>query len=274
MLRQLRNAKFIVLLTVLLLGYILGAAQKRASSEERPFKPAEVVQTITYPFQKAFYWAGAPIRSAKRILRSRSRIQRENNRLRKELLRLIQENAQLREAAIENARLREALQYRNSVREKTILARVIGMTPSRRFDTCTLDAGSKDGIQRGDAVVTPRGLVGKVLQVAPSSCLVLLLRDSSSAVGAIVQRSRAIGICEGQQSDTLILNYLQRDADIHIGDIVVSSGMGGVYPKGIPIGRVKRVIHKPGDYLKSAEITPSVRFDTLEEVFVILESSK
>ncbi len=271
MLRQLRSAKFIVLFMVLLLGYILGAAQKRASIEGKPFTPAIVIQSAIYPFQKAFYWSGHPFRSAKQALRTRKMLQKENSRLRAEVLRLTKENADLREEHFENMRLREALNFRVSVKEKMILARVIGMNPSQHFDTCTLDAGKKDGVYKSAIVITPRGLVGRVVQVAPSSCQVLLLRDPSSSVGAIVQRSRAQGICEGQQSETLLLNYLQRDADVRIGDIVISSGIGGIYPKGITIGRIKSIIHKPGDYLKSAEVSPSVDFETLEEAFIMLE---
>ena len=269
--RQLRSAKVLVLVVALLIGYLLGAAHKRADREGHAFLPGQLIQIVITPLERGAYWAGAPVRAAKRSLRTRSRILEQNKRLRAEVLRLTEEEARLREAAIENVRLRAALELKRSSLQRAVLGHVIAMRPSRRYDTCTLDRGSRDGVERQCVVVTPRGLVGRVIETTPISCQALLLRDPSSGVGAMVQRSRERGVCVGQQSDTLLLNYLRRDADIHVGDIVITSGTGGVYPKGLVIGRVVRVIAKPADYLKSAEVSPSVKADTLEEAFVVLK---
>jgi len=267
-----RATKNIILLaTVLVLSAVIGASQKRAAATGRPFLPEQIIQAVISPFERGLYWICTPVRTVKRSLRTRRRLQTENKRLRADVLRLTEENAHLTELASESARLREAVGFSESRPERMRLARVIAAQASRRFDTCTLDLGGNDGVVRECAVITPRGLVGRVFETTPNTSQVLLLTDATSAVGAMLSRSRATGICEGQQSNTLILKYLQRDADAHVGDVVVSSGMGGVYPKGLVIGRVVRIISKPGDFLKSAEVAPSVKFDTLEEAFVILK---
>lgn len=266
-----RNLKIVVLIIALALGYVLGAAQKRAAATGRPFFPEQVALVAIAPFERAFTYVRSPIAHLRRACRTRSRLQAENRRLRSELLGLVQENQRLREMANENARLREAIGFRAARRNRMVLARVIALQPSRRYDTCTLGVGTRHGVRRECAVVTPRGLVGRVIRTTPTTCQVLLLRDPMSSVGAMIERSRVTGICEGQQSDILLLNYLKRDADVRVGDIAITSGMGGVYPKGLTIGRVARIVYRPGDYLKSAEIIPSVRFDALEEAFVILD---
>jgi len=267
-----RGTKTIILLaTALVLSAVLGAGQKRAAATGRPFLPEQIVQAVVSPFERGFHWISAPVRTVKRSLRTRRRLRIENRRLRADVLRLTEENARLMEIASESARLREAVGFSESRTERMRLARVIAARPSRRFDTCTLDRGSDDGVVRECVVITPRGVVGRVFETTPNTSQVLLLTDATSAVGAMLRRSRATGVCEGRQSNTLLLKYLQRDADAHVGDIVVSSGMGGVYPKGLVIGRVVRIISKPGDFLKSAEVAPSVKLDTLEEAFVILK---
>jgi len=272
--RRLRASQAIALITVLVLSALLGAAQKRGGAAGRPSLPERIIQSIVSPFERGFYGMCAPIRHVKMSLRTRNRLQRENNRLRAKALRLTRENAKLPELIAENARFREALDFAKSGSERMLFCRVITLQPSRHFDTCILDRGSREGIRRESIVVAPRGLVGRVFKTTHTTCHVLLLRDATSAVGAMVQRSRAMGICEGQQSATLILNYLPRDADVHVGDVVISSGMGGVYPKGFTIGRVVRIVSKPADFLKSAEVAPSVNFDSLEEAFVILRGDE
>ena len=272
--RKVHSSKIFALILVLVLGAMLGAAQKRAATANRPFLPQQAIEFLLSPVQRGIYWAGTPLRSAKRSLRSRRRTQIENRRLRAEVLRLTQEVARLREISAENARLREALDFKQPRHERMILARVIAKQPTRHFETCTLDVGRANGVTAESVVVTPRGLVGRVFETGPSTAHVLLLSDTTSAVAAMVQRSRAMGICEGQQSSVLAFNYLPRDADVHVGDIVVSSGMGGVYPKGLVIGRVVRITSKPGDFLKSAEVALSARADSIEEAFVILKANR
>jgi len=114
-----------------------------------------------------------------------------------------------------------------------------------------------------------RGLVGQVVETSAYTSQVLALTDPSSAIGAMVRRSRSSGIVKGQGADILLFSYLPKDADIKPSDVVVSSGMGGVVPKGHVIGRVTKVTRDPVAGATSALVKPSVRFNQVEHVFVI-----
>jgi len=232
------------------------------------------VRVALRPFQVAGVKVGDGVHSVTRALRTRSSLLRENRRLRAEVRRLTYENGLLKDAAEQNIRLRRELGFKSSFPLPVVAARVIGRQPSGWFSTCVIDRGTRDGVRPGYAVASFRGLVGQVFEVSPTSSTVLVLSDSTSSIGALVQRSRAAGICKGQNSDVLLLNYLAPDADIRVGDVIVSSGIGQLVPKGLPIGRVIAIRNDPGGFTKHALLRPSVRFDQLEEVFIVVRAEE
>jgi rod shape-determining protein MreC len=122
------------------------------------------------------------------------------------------------------------------------------------------------------AVVSPEGIVGHVLQTSPHCAKVLLITDFNSSVDAIIQRSRAKGLVEGNGENFCRLKYAPRTHDIQPGDRVVTSGLGGRYPKGLMIGKIRKIKKKSYGLFQQAEIIPSVNFAKLEEVFVITET--
>lgn len=204
-----------------------------------------------------------------RVVRPRRLILRENANLRKEVQRLTMENARLADAAAENSRLRELLGLKQNIPMRTVAAEVISRKPSNWFDTAIINRGRRHGVGAGDAVVNFRGLVGQVTEVDLLSARVVSITDPSSAVGAMVRRSRASGVLFGQGGEYLSLTYLPKDADVKVSDIVITSGMGRVIPRGFVIGRVVKVKRDITSGMTTALVRPSVRFDEIEHVLVV-----
>lgn len=178
----------------------------------------------------------------------------------------------LNEAGQENQRLRDLLSFKETTGYRTTTARVIGVSPLSSFKTIVIDKGSIDGVRNGMAVVSNDGVIGKILSSSAKTSKVLLITDRNSDVDAIIQRSRDSGIAEGGDSGPIQLKYLSKNADAVVGDIVVTSGIGGVFKKGYIIGTISRVDKKAGLMFQYVEIEPSVNFSKIEEVLVINDS--
>jgi len=265
----LRNRTALYLAGLLILGTLIGAAHNRALDSGRPFVVREAVQLVLTPLSIASRRVFSLGEWLARVIRPRGSILRENARLRREVQRLTEENARLAEAAEENARLRRSLGLKRNVPLEMVAAEVISRKASSWFDAATIDRGRRAGITKGAAVVNFRGLVGQVVESDLWSSQVVAITDPASAVGAMVRRSRSWGILQGQGSDYLTLNYLPKDADVNESDIVVTSGMGRVIPKGFVIGRVVRVLRSPAAGSTTVLVRPSVRLDEIEEVLVV-----
>lgn len=203
-----------------------------------------------------------------------SGLREENLNLKKEVGQLRMEVNSMREAALENERLRELLAYKEDTGLTTLTARVIGINPTNLYKIVTIGKGSSDGIARGMAVVTSDGIVGRVLGATSDSSRVLLITDRNSDVDALIQRSRDRGITEGADLGLLQLKYLPRSADVAEGDLLVTSGVGGIFPKGLVIGSISKLNRGSGGLFLSAEVKPAVNFSKLEEVLVITTSPK
>jgi len=199
-------------------------------------------------------------------------ISRENQRLLKELGKSHQKIIQQSELELENQRLRELLGFKRSLPAPAIAAEIIGKDPSAWFKTVIIDKGSSDGLRRGLPAVSSLGVVGQIVDVSGRQSRLMLIIDRNSGADALVQRTRARGVVKGTSRDECYLDYVLHADDVRVGDLVVSSGFEGVYPKGLLIGTVTAVDFKGGDFFKDVQITPAVDFDKLEEVLIILES--
>ena len=270
MLHFLRSGKVLAFALLVVIGMATAVAHNRALSAGRPFPPEDAVRVLMRPLQMAASGISSLLEAAARSMRSRAAIRRENAELRSEVKRLTMEAAQLREEAAEAKRLRAALGFREEATERLLAARIISRSPSEWFVTATIDRGRTGGVQPGQPVITHRGFLGQVFESSPTTAQVRGLSDSRCRVAAMVQRSRAVGICQGQDTELPQLTYLTKDADIRRGDVIITSGLGGVVPKGLPLGRVVKVQPESGGFMKSAVLRPSVRFDQAEEVFVVL----
>jgi rod shape-determining protein MreC len=195
---------------------------------------------------------------------------RQNNLELSEINRkLMNEIAAFREVALENERLYKLVKFSESIGGEPITARVIAQDILPEFRTIRLNKGSNAGISRGLAVVTHEGIVGRVIRVDTTYSDVLTLLDSSSNIAALVQRNRSRGVIEGYTESLLRLKHIRRTDDIRVGDVVISSGIGGVFPKGLVIGNVIQVQKKNYGITQTVEVFPSVDFSKLEEVMVL-----
>lgn len=269
MLNFLRNKAVVSLVTLLILGTVLGALHNRALESGSSLAVCNVVGTVLLPFSTGARYVVIGAQWTARASRSRGAILRENARLRRQVRQLAAEAARLREAAEENLVLRKELGLRQQVLMPTVSAEVISRNESAWFDTATINRGRRAGISKGDAVVNHLGLVGQVIGVDAFTAQIAAISDSNSSVGGMVQRSRSVGIVQGQGEDSVILTYLPKDADVKKSDIVITSGMGRVVPKGFVIGRVARVMRSATGGTTSAMVKPSVRLDQLGPVLVV-----
>jgi len=193
----------------------------------------------------------------------------ENEKLRKEVIELGLENQRLREEGLENLRLRELLDFQSRSEFKVVSAEVVALEPNPLTHTVVLNIGKKKGVKKNSLVINIRGLVGKIAGVSPNSCSVELLLHPNCRVAALDQRSRVNGIIKPADGFYLKLDHVPIDEDVQVGDEIVSSGLGGIFPAGLKIGRVIEVQEKKGGMFKSILVKPWVDFNRLEELFVI-----
>lgn len=187
----------------------------------------------------------------------------ENRRLRAEL-------AAARESLHENERLRRLLGFVEQQSRRTVAARVIAEDASSWFRTVEIDRGWEDGVVEGLPVANAAGLLGRVVRSSAHSARVLLITDASSAVAVLVQDQRARGVCRGQGGG-LALDYALVQDEIQVGDGVVTSGLGGVFPKGLVVGYVRSVRREQFGLFQTVEVEPAVDFAHIEEVLVLLK---
>ena len=193
----------------------------------------------------------------------------ENERLRHQVEELRMQLHQNREDMLELQRLRSMLSLSSSDTGKTVVARVIGRDPARS-QTITIDKGTVQGVRPDSAVITPAGVVGRVIHSSNFFSIVQLIIDSQSAVGVLLQSTRRQGVVRGTGGLSLDLDYIDDDNDLKQGDTFLSSGLDRIYPKGLPVGVITSVGPRRG-LLKMVQVRPSADLGRLEEVICILE---
>lgn len=176
---------------------------------------------------------------------------------------------ELEEIALENRRLHNLLGFKEALQKSSIPASVIGRDPNNWSSVVFIDKGEEDGIVKDMVVISGQGLIGRVRESGKTMSKVMLINDIDSKVGAIVQKSREQGLLVGTPKGDCKLIYLSLDSDIKGGDKVLTSGMGGIYPKGIMIGEVVKVEKEKGRLYKYAIIEPLNKLSKLEEVLCI-----
>lgn len=197
-------------------------------------------------------------------------VRRDNERLHIAVKELGSRIAAGDEALLESKRLEKLLEMKKTLKHPTLGATVVGEDISSWFRTLLVDRGASDGLRVGMAVVAADGVVGQIVKVAAETSRVLLLTDHASGIAATIQRSRARGVVKGKGEGLCSLEFTTREEDVKVGDLVVTSGVGGVYLKGLPIGEVTMV--KRGQYgiFQTVTIRPTVNVAQLEEVLVVL----
>lgn len=269
------NKKAVALLVAVITVFLLASSQVQGKYK---FVFAEdFVTSALAPIQSIFSNVGFNFRRVGLSTSELMSAYRDNQALRAENEEIRQNNLNVSEVMAENLRLRSMLDYKKEAKQFDLLtATVIGRDLGTWNSTIVINRGTADGINKDMPVVTTQGLVGSVVNVYAHAAKVQLILDSRSAVGALVQRpeSRVVAIVEGSSVTPLTprMVNIARDADIIKSDKLITSGFGGIYPKGLFIGEVIDVVNEEGGLLKYASIKTSVDFDRLEEVFVILHS--
>ena len=195
----------------------------------------------------------------------------ENAALKQQLAEVEVQLAQERALAARSGQLQALLDLKTSVSLPTLPAEVIAGNPNPGILTVTINRGSADGVQTDMAVISPKGIVGRIVgRPAARAARVQLLVDQTAAAGAIIERSRAGGMVVGVDGDpALQMQLVSNLSDVVVGDQVVTSGVDGVYPKGFPVGRVETA-ERGGGLYRQIGVRPAVDFSSLEEVLVVL----
>jgi rod shape-determining protein MreC len=258
------------LFVVVILGHILLISAQVNSRSGVP-----VLEAVTFGIfsevQRATTTAIMGVRNVWSGYIALRRAHAENEALKRQLAEA-QIAMQAQQALADRARsLEQLLELRDRTSVQTTAADIIGATPAAAmpdFRTVTIDKGTREGLRPDMAVIAPLGVVGRVVVPSVRSAKVQLLIDRNAAAGALIERSRAQGVVVGTGEERLRLEYVSEIADIVVGDVVVSSGIDGIYPKGFVIGRVEAV-EKNGSSFKRISVQPAVDFRSLEEVLVI-----
>jgi rod shape-determining protein MreC len=234
------------------------------------------VFAVVYPFE----WAVASsVRGVKDTLAAYvdlRGVRRENVRL-KEQVAVLETLLQEKQDRVREAeRLREALGLREILPLKTLAAEVVARDGLPFYRVLTIDRGSVHGVRLDAPVISPTGVVGRVIDVHPRAARVQLLLDAQAGVAVLIERTRAAGVASGRNlphdeaGADLEIRYVPALSEVEVGDVVVTSGLDGIYPKGLAVGRV-RAVGPGGGLFKDVRVEPSARFDLLEEVLVVLD---
>jgi rod shape-determining protein MreC len=258
----------VLLASALFLLLAAGLAVRTSQERARTDRLGRVFLWVMAPIQGAASAVGRALEGSWQGMVDLWRARAQNAQLRERARALEQEIDRLTEIALENERLRRLLDFRGELEGELLTARVIGHDATGLARTLIIDRGERDGVTKGAAVLAPEGVVGQVFLAGPTSARVLLISDHNSGVDAIVQRSRARGIVQGTADGGCGLKYVKRTEDVKVGDAVVTSGVDGIFPKGLPVGRITAIDKRGQGLFQSAEVEPRLDFDELEEVLV------
>jgi len=249
----------IVLITVWYRESDVGPLHKVRAGVQAASAPVSASgEFLTRPVRSLFAWAGDL---------GVSRSQLEQLRLQNRTLRA--RVAELEEARLENERLRALVELPLAKELESIGAHVIGRPTNSWEGVITIDRGSSDGIRAGMPVVGPQGLLGQTVAVSPGSSRVRLITDQRSGVAALVQRTRAEGVVRGSIDGDMTMDFVSVEKNVKKGDVVITSGIGGVYPKGLTIGEVLDVQRESNALYQEISVKPAGSLAGLEEVLVL-----
>jgi rod shape-determining protein MreC len=262
-----RHRSLFLLAGVVLLQVLLLAVQIRRDSQGRLIRVWTV--SAVSPVERSGAWGIGKIRDAWRHYFALSDTARQNEELRRENGQLKLEIMQLQSKSAEADRLAALLNFKQKqAKVPMVVARVIGSSADTNSAVLYLDQGLNEGIRKNMGVITPEGVVGKVIESFRNTCQVLLVTDRDSGVGAMIADTRIQSPVGGLGEPLLTMKYVGNDDDVKVGSRVVTSGMDRIFPKDLPVGIITQV--KPGGQYKQIRVRPSVNVEKLEEVIVLL----
>jgi rod shape-determining protein MreC len=262
-----RHKSLVLLAGVIVLQVLLLAVQIKRDSQGRLLR----VWTVgaVSPFQRAGVYGVGHLRDTWHHYFALQNTSRDNEQLRRENDTLKMQITQLQSKAAEADRLAMLLNFHKSHENVPMIgARVIGASAGTASQTIDLDRGERDGIRRNMGVITPDGVVGKVVEAYQNTSQVLLLTDKDSGVGAMLADSRIQSPVGGTGEPLLVMKYVANDDTVNAGERVVTSGMDRIFPRDLPVGTVAEI--KPGNPFKMIRVRPAANLERLEEVIVLL----
>ena len=264
-----RYRELLAVAALLVLPLLLFLSESRAAGERNVFERGLV--TVFSPAQRAVVWTVNGAQDLWFDYVDLVHVRQHNQRLRREVLRLEGEATAQQELRQENRRLRGLLDFRRTMGTRSVAAPIIAVGGDPALvRTVRVGQGTSAGIGPGQAVVTPAGVVGSVVSAGPGWADVMLLADPNSAIAVQVSRSRARATVRGtgDLGQARLANALRTD-DIAEGDLLVTAGTGGIFPKGLPVGRVTKVTRKKYGMFQAALVVPAVDLSKVEEVLVL-----
>ncbi len=240
---------------------------------DRLAAPARGMLEVLRPVESGTSDFGQGIRSIYHDYLNLVHVREENEKLVAELARVKADQARMAELEAENRHLSELLELRDAMGIDAIAANVIGSDATGLSHTLILGQGSESGLKPGMAVLSNEGVVGRIIATSPHASRVLLIDDHNSALDGFDQRSRTRGIVAGVVDDGIIMKYVDRSQDIKANDTIVTSGLDGIFPRGLLVGTVSSVHREgPGLFL-SVQLAPAVNFRDLEQVLVVRQQT-
>lgn len=273
MIKKLFSNKYFVAVLVITLVLIATVIYNSNKSYETKATDS-VILKITSPIQKAFFSVSSGVRNFFTHFEDVAELHDQNKELNDKIARL-EENIERNNAyKIENERLRNLLNLKDTYKNfELTAANVIGRDSSRWFISLTLDKGSKDGISMTDTVITNDGLVGHITDIGTDWSRVTSILDSQSTVSVVVERTEDIAMVDGDidlsENGLCKMTYIPKDSTLTIGDNIKTSGLGGVYPKGLDVGKIKEIHSDNQGVSQYAIVSPAVNFDKIYEVLII-----
>lgn len=257
---------FIVVLSLLFVLMSFSSQTRYVGETRTMFE--RTVMTIFSPVPKFVNWVGGTAQDIHHGYLDMRRAVNENVELRRKVGSLTTENLKLRQSEGDLKRLRALLAYSEQFDMKTSMAQTIMLDTAGRFKSIVIDQGSDDGVQVNDVVANANGLIGRVVLTTKDLAKVQLLTDNNSSVGSLIERTRRQGVIRGNGATIVQLSDIPSLADVQPGDRIMTAGIDGVYPRGIPVGTVVRA--EAGQSLfKNVTVKPAVDFGSIEEVIVI-----
>ncbi|MFL5784280.1 MAG: rod shape-determining protein MreC [Bacteriovoracaceae bacterium] len=248
---------------------IYGISQKNFNLDE-PTLFAQIVTEVISPVQEGIANSKRNVSSLWENYLLIVNTSKENTVLKKQISRLESDLTNMDEVRKENLRLKQLLNFSEGISPQRVLAQVVGWDSANEFKVIRLNKGTNHGIKVMSPVITDQGLVGYVYRSTPNYSDVLTILDQNNRVDIVVERTRTHGIVEGVMNFKCALKYVMRNEPVEVGDKLITAGVGGIYPKGIKVGMITDIRKENFGMTLSIEVVPSVDFDKLEEVIVLL----
>ena len=261
-----RHRAFFILLAVLVAQLLLLSVQITRNRKARLIQVWAVA--VFDPFARTLRASYDATAGAWRSYRDLSGAQQQNRELNLQLVAARSQIQQLSQQAAEAHRLRDLLEFRNHLPFQAVAAEVIASSPGETSKAIFIDKGMDAGLTPDLAVMTPAGVVGKIIAVFPHTAQVILITDASSGVACTLEKNRVQGILKGGSLNLCQIRYVMNEATVSVGEMVLTSGLDQIYPKGLPVGSVAEIAE--GNIYKTIKVQPAAALDRLETVLVVL----